>query len=105
MDDIILDVLGDSPRIRILCVLLNGYDVAKPVEDISEYADLNLDVVTSELDEFETWGVAEETDDGWRCIVKGMLPASSPIWSGRLSTASSSSMRWGDSKRSPGSPG
>lgn len=64
--DIILDVFGDSPRIRVMAVLLTGRDVAQPVEYIAEYTDLDANAVNDHLSDLETWAVAEETEDGWR---------------------------------------
>ncbi|NEU56273.1 hypothetical protein [Halorussus sp. MSC15.2] len=65
-DHVLLDVLGDSPRTRILTVLIDHPDTEFDAERLADYAGVNADTVNVHVSELESWGVVNRSDDDIR---------------------------------------
>ncbi|MFC4448146.1 MULTISPECIES: ArsR/SmtB family transcription factor [Halorussus] len=61
-DHVLLDVLGDSPRTRILTVLIDHPDKEFDAEHLAEYAGVNADTVRDHIPALRAWGVVRDEE-------------------------------------------
>lgn len=60
-EHVLVSLLGDHPKTKILAVFLGNADMDFNVTEIADYADLKRDTVYKYLDTLRGWGLVEET--------------------------------------------
>ncbi len=61
---ILLDILGDSPRTRMLAVLIDHPDIKFDPAKLADYADLDTPTVQDHLPELRGWGLVKTVSAG-----------------------------------------